>query len=158
LGIADALLQLTFGFAVFGWVCRRFERQADTFAAQHLSGLGTESQAQASITPESVDAMRSALQTIANLNTVDPSRHSWRHGSIRWRQRYLQSIIGRPLLHLPIDRLVGRLKLAAAIVLTLGIAWQVLSRQWVEDDDVRSGPSAMATHAPAAGVMMEARR
>lgn len=134
LEIGCSLLQLTLGLIFFGWVCRRFERQADTFAAQHLSGLGTPVEEQASITPDSVSAMRTALESIAELNTVDPSRHSWRHGSIRWRQRYLASIVGRPLLRLPIDRLVGRLKIASALVLALGLGYEIAQREAAEND------------------------
>jgi hypothetical protein len=133
LDIACSLLQLTLGLLIFGWVCRRFERQADTFAAQHLSGLGTPAEKQANITPDSVSAMRAALESIAELNTVDPSRHSWRHGSIRWRQRYLASIVGRPLLRLPIDRLVRWLKVISAIVLALGVGYEVFAREVADE-------------------------
>jgi Zn-dependent protease with chaperone function len=108
----------------FGWISRRFERQADTFAVQHLSRTGDEEADipgdGASVTAEAAFALHSALQTIARLNTVDPHRRSWRHGSITWRQQYLNSIIGRPLDGLPIDRFIRRLKLAVVVVLLLG--------------------------------------
>ena len=136
--VISAVVQLALGLTIFGWVCRRFERQADSFAVQHLSGLGTPGQESASITAESVDSLRNALETIAELNTVDPSRHSWRHGSIRWRQRYLESLIGRPVLGLPIDRLVSGLKLAAAFVLLLGIAYEIFVQQFGPQDDSSS--------------------
>jgi hypothetical protein len=68
------------------------------------------------VSAEAVDAMRGALNVIARLNTIDPHRPSWRHGSIAWRRAYLRSIIGRPLLSLPIDRLIWRMKLAAALI------------------------------------------
>lgn len=125
--IVSGVLQLAIGLLIFGWVCRRFERQADTFAVQHLSGLGTAEESAAIVSIESVGAMRGALQTIADLNTVDPAKHSWRHGSIRWRQTYLESIVGRPLLALPIDHLVRRIKSAAFIVLLLGISYEVFA-------------------------------
>ena len=132
--IGVAALQLVLGLTLFGWVCRRFERQADTFAVQHLSGLATPLERDARVSPEAVQAMHAALATISELNTVDPARHSWRHGSIHWRQMYLQSIIGRPLLRLPIDRLVRWLKVASAIVLALGIAYQIMAREAVQGD------------------------
>ena len=34
---AAAIVGVGLSFMLFGWVCRRFERQADTFAVQHLS-------------------------------------------------------------------------------------------------------------------------
>lgn len=127
--IFSGVAQLALGLFIFGWVCRRFERQADTFAVQHLSGLGTAGDAAANVTLDSVDAMRGALQSIAELNTVDPAKRSWRHGSIRWRQMYLETLIGRPLMALPIDRLVRRLKIATAIVLVLGFAYELVAQR-----------------------------
>ena len=135
LGIVAAMAQLALGLTVFGWVCRRFERQADTFAVQHLSGLGADANfsahadAGAPITPEAVCSLRSALGAISHLNAVDPTRHSWRHGSIRWRQRYLDSIVGRPMRKLPIDRMVRWLKLASAVVVALGIALEIVANR-----------------------------
>lgn len=129
LSLASTAGQLIIGLCVFGWICRRFERQADTFAVQHLSGMG-EPTAKASddsaapvadpaqpISLEAVNAMRSALNTIAHLNSIDPERPSWRHGSIAWRVRYLRSIIGRPTARLPIDRTIRWIKVAVALVL-----------------------------------------
>ncbi|MDY7109298.1 MAG: M48 family metallopeptidase [Planctomycetota bacterium] len=108
----------------FGWISRRFERQADTFAVQHLSRTGDDEADipgdGQTVTAEAAFALHSALQTIARLNTVDPRRRSWRHGSIAWRQQYLNAIIGRPLDALPIDRFIRRLKLAVIVVLVLG--------------------------------------
>ncbi|HEX5688849.1 MAG TPA: M48 family metallopeptidase, partial [Roseiflexaceae bacterium] len=129
LSIATAILQLSIALLVFGWVCRRFERQADTFAVQHLSGMGTAAGRGANVSIESVDAMRGALETIAVLNTIDPARHSWRHGSIRWRQRYLDSIIGKPIAALPIDRLIHVVKAAAFLILAAGIAYESFGRE-----------------------------
>lgn len=120
--------QLVFALIAFGWVCRRFERQADTFAVQHLSGLAQPNEGETQrVTLEAVHAMCGALETIAQLNAVDPKRPSWRHGSIAWRQDYLVSIIGQPLDGLPIDRFIKHIKRLSAVVLvvTLG-AWLVM--------------------------------
>ncbi|MHC5022522.1 MAG: M48 family metallopeptidase [Planctomycetota bacterium] len=142
--------QLVIALGAFGWVSRRFERQADTFAVQHFSGLGDhhpdaadQDDAEAEHQPEdadqsspileerrvstvAVEAMIGALDLIARLNAMNPRRRSWRHGSIEWRQAYLRSIIGRPLVGLPIDRVVRRVKLATVVVLLAtggGILW-----------------------------------
>ncbi|MEM6458118.1 MAG: M48 family metallopeptidase [Planctomycetota bacterium] len=111
--------------AGFGWVSRRIERQADTFAVRHM--------AQASAThhetpPEvfdaaSVDVMVDALQSVAVLNHVPPTRRSWRHGSIAWRQDYLRTLVGTPLSRAPIDRLMRRVNAALVVVLAAGLAW-----------------------------------
>jgi Zn-dependent protease with chaperone function len=122
-------IALAGAFTVFGWVCRRFERQADTFAVQHLSATQTAADSALSdrVTPAAVIAMDGALDAIARLNAIDPSRHSWRHGSITWRQRYLRSIVGLPLNNLPIDRLIRTIKLWTAAGLAMVACYIVLS-------------------------------
>ena len=99
---------------LFGWVSRRFERQADTFAVCHLSRTDADGRPAAGgcITEEAVEAMAGALQDVAELNHIPPTRRSWRHGSIRWRQQYLRTLVGRRIDSLPIDRLVLGIKLA----------------------------------------------
>jgi Zn-dependent protease with chaperone function len=122
-GIAAGGAQLAIGLLLFGWVCRRFERQADTFAVQHLSGMndakatGTSGNAGLSVQADAVHAMCDALESIARLNTINIHRPSWRHGSIAWRMNYLMSIIGRPVTRLPIDRMIRWIKLSAAVAL-----------------------------------------
>lgn len=118
-------------FFSFGWVSRRFERQADTFAVQHLSlryGRQIDPARGLVVDPQSADAMILALQQIADLNHIPVERESWRHGSIRWRQDYLQGLVGRPVQQLPIDELMLLIKAAAAVILGGGIIWEILSR------------------------------
>ena len=88
---------------------------------QHLSGLGGEG-GTGVVTAEAVAAMQSALEAVAALNTVDPRRRSWRHGSIAWRTEHLRGTVGLPLDAIPIDRLVRRMKVVVAAVLVLGAA------------------------------------
>ncbi len=118
-------------FVVFGWVSRRFERQADTFAVQHLSQFpvntnGESKSACPTITVESVQTMQQTLHTIARLQAVPLTRNSWRHGSIAFRSQYLASLIGRDVTALPIDRHVKGIKLIAAIALGLTVAYLLL--------------------------------
>ncbi len=143
LQIALTAGQIAAALLVFGWVSRRFERQADTFAVGHLSGSADGAEV---IQPEAVDSLRSALSRIAHLNHIDPRRPSWRHGSIAWRLEYLSSIIGRPIADLPIDRLVRWIKLIAALVLAGTIAAEF---GWIEssdDSDAGATMSAVAFH------------
>ncbi len=109
----------------FGWTSRRFERQADTFAIQHLSGLTHDGGAECTITPEAAGAMTDALQVVAELNHIPTKRRSWRHGSIRWRQNYLHSLIGRRCNALPIDRQMRLIQAVAAVMLvvSMGLTW-----------------------------------
>jgi Zn-dependent protease with chaperone function len=107
-------------FCVFGWVSRRFERQADTFAAWHLSRPSADgAAAPRRVTAEAAATMSTALETIARLNAVPQRRRSWRHGSIAWRRAYLQRIVDRPQAALAIDRQVRVIKaLSAAVLVT----------------------------------------
>jgi STE24 endopeptidase len=138
--VAANAFQIALAMLVFGWVSRRFERQADTFAVQHLSGLGAlPPTSEGRITPEAVETMREALASIARLNGIPPNRSSWRHGSIAWRMAYLSGLSGQPIESLPIDRQVRWLKRAALAVLVLaGAMWWALSEiqnRWLEPEE-----------------------
>lgn len=108
-----------FGLLAFGFVSRRFERQADTYAVRLLS----EREGSADATAASVNAMTGALSTVAFINHVPVERPSWRHGSIAWRQAYLRTLAGRPHGRLAIDSLVrGICALAIVTVLAMLVA------------------------------------
>lgn len=135
-------LTLLGAFLAFGWISRRYERQADTFAVQHLSGVRTakrepdDAAAPAPVvTTHAATAMQSALEQVARLNAISPRRRSWRHGSILSRQLYLASLIGRPARVLPIDRQVRSIKLATLLVLFGSAAAMLLlpARQMPEE-------------------------
>jgi len=117
------------GFFVLGFASRRFELQADAFAAKDLSRYQLPFEegaaplpASPEVTHESAASMIDALETVSRLNGTPPERFTFRHGTVRARQAHLASIVGVPLTKLPIDRTVTRLKVAtlvaaAAIVL-----------------------------------------
>ncbi len=130
-GVAVSAVCWFFGF---GWVSRRFERQADTFAVQHMvaqtagdAGQGAKAGDVLSgpcVDYPSVTAMIEALEQVARLNHIDPGKKSWRHGSIVWRQQYLRSLVGRRADRMAIDRQVLWIK--AATVVLLGASAAVL--------------------------------
>ncbi len=110
---------------VFGWVSRRFERQADTFAVQHLARERAALENRPGpvvIDGDSVATMQDALQAVADLNYIPRQRKSWRHGSIAWRQEYLATLVGRRADALPIDRQMALINLTALVVLLGGLA------------------------------------
>lgn len=113
---------------VFGWVSRRYERQADTFAVQHLSResktISTDT-GELIVTPEAVAVMCSALGHVASLNHISPKRNSWRHGSIAWRQDYLRGLVGQPIDRLSIDRVVPVINYTALALLLVLIVLSV---------------------------------
>lgn len=121
--IATSIASVAF---VFGWVSRRFEWQADAFAVQHLSRFGDLHKPDVLpsevVTPESIDAMTSALLDVAFVNGMNPRAFTFRHGSIATRVRKLRNLADMPLQDAPIDKHVRVIKWTAAIVLLLGLS------------------------------------
>ena len=114
-------------FMTFGAISRRFEHQADAAAACDLTFRNRDEDASSAagvVSSRAVDLMNSALAMVALVNGLDPDRHTWRHGSIRWRQQRLRTIIGRPITALPIDAQVRFLKVLTLVVfLALALVW-----------------------------------
>lgn len=109
---------------IFGWISRRFERQADTFAVRHLSMRYPDGEAPAdTFDPAAVQVYCQTLARVAELNNIPLDRRSWRHGSIRWRCNYLRSLTGRRIDDCAIDRTVHRMCLLCAAVLVLLVAY-----------------------------------
>lgn len=106
----------------FGWVSRRFERQADAFAAVRMS-VDEQDQALPVVSSAGAVSMASALLVVSHANGVPMERFSWRHGSIASRRRHLESLIGRPVDALPIDRTVRLLNLVSMSIIGLAAAW-----------------------------------
>lgn len=125
-------VSLVLGLLAFGWVSRRAERQADVFAARHLAQSAETPERDAAgrivFSREAGGTMIAALQRVATLNHIPTKRKAWRHGSIRWRQDHLRSLFGTPVDDAPVDRVMGRVKLAAlAAVLLLALLY---TRPW----------------------------
>jgi STE24 endopeptidase len=109
---------LALGLTLFGWISRRFEWQADAFAAQHLSGHRTDGRRDEGavvISEDAVKSMSGALEAVASLNHIPRRKFSWRHGSIQRRMENLRALVGRPARRLAIDRGVGWIKLGIAV-------------------------------------------
>jgi len=106
LEVVTLLVSVIVGLLTFGWVSRRFERQADAFAVQHISGLTRQNDPGAGLVcqPDAADAMAGALESVANLNHISKRRWTWRHGSIAGRQQAIGFLIGHAVDDLPIDR------------------------------------------------------
>lgn len=108
--------------AVFGWISRRFERQADAFAVCHVDA---KEGSPGPISASAAAVVCDALGRIALLSSVAPTRRSWRHGSIAWRQAYLQSIVGRPADGLAIDRQVRWIKVGVGVIVGLALVLMI---------------------------------
>ncbi|GJM19568.1 MAG: hypothetical protein DHS20C14_17810 [Phycisphaeraceae bacterium] len=117
--VAGLGLTLAAALLALGYVSRRFEWQADAFAAQHLSGWLGRGEAPA-IDAEAAGTMIRALRQVAHFNSIDPGKFGWRHGSIHTRIARLRGLVGRPADRLRIDREVGWVKLASAAAFVVG--------------------------------------
>ncbi len=116
-----------------GAVSRRFEWQADAFAARHLSRGG------AVVTDEAASAMSDALARVSGLNGIPESKFTWRHGSIASRRRRLESLRGKPIDRLRIDRQVRLIRALAAAGFIVGL---VLTAREMRDETPPPGPVA----------------
>ena len=117
---------------IFGWVSRRFEQQADAFAVRALTEDpsltpgpdGRRTAGAGRIDPMIVLLMQETLERVTRLNGGSPERRSWRHGSVRARQRALAALIGAHPQSLPIDRRVRQIKLVVVMLLAASAALQ----------------------------------
>lgn len=118
---------------LFGVVSRLTERQADTFAVEHMVLMREQPEVdedgQTVIDAASVDAMVGSLERVAKLNHMSTARHNWRHGSIAVRQNYLLSLIGHRVDRLRINRTMTRINVLSAIAL-LGMIALLLIEQY----------------------------
>ena len=113
----------------FGFVSRRFERQADVFAARQIqrravAEIGASERGH--VGPYGARVFASALHRVAVINGLPVSGRLWRnwlHGSIATRMDYLQTISGDPDRTRKFDRFMAGLYafLIAALVLSGGI-------------------------------------
>jgi STE24 endopeptidase len=143
---------------VFGYISRRFERQADVFAARTMQiqaapaaivSVGAASEDTSSTSSAVIDdagpslrtAIRShvgqsgaqifcsALERVANVNNIPIAARSWCHGSIARRMRFVRELSEHPLRTARFDRSMARLYLALALGLCVFAGWTMLATQ-----------------------------
>jgi STE24 endopeptidase len=103
------------GILAFGYVSRRFEREADAFAAQSLTGTLGEAEAgeeRGRVSAAAAAAMAGALTRVARLNHVPAERFGFRHGSIQSRVTALRRMVGERVGATAADRASARAKAA----------------------------------------------
>ncbi|TWT44613.1 Protease HtpX [Phycisphaerae bacterium RAS1] len=140
LAAAGLGLLLAFKWGVlFGWISRRFERQADIYGVRTLALAGVPCSQPCALhqsdTPVSA-ALKSerlcstaahifgdTLNTVAVLNGIPPEAPSWRHSSIASRSRFVQALARDPALAARFERRLLWIKLAVFIVATGSSAW-----------------------------------
>jgi hypothetical protein len=120
---------------VFGFVSRRFEWQADAYAAKMLSEPDPAMPTPADevfdrpaglVHTRAVSAMIGALDMVSKLNHIPLGRFSFRHGSMRRRMENLVLIELQSVDSLPIDRVCNRIKRAGLLVLAVSVVLWVI--------------------------------
>ncbi len=108
---------------LFGMLSRRFERQADVFAAATAAG-----DANAELTAEGVTRFNDALLKVGRLNGISPSRKNFRHGSISHRLEYLKELLRSGADRSVVDRGVRRVKLAIWLLAAISVGVTIVSK------------------------------
>lgn len=125
-GLAALLAIWLFGF---GWLSRRFERQADLFGVRCVTPDVKECRTWCPVhgAPTSNGVCVSAanlfgrtLLKIASLNGIPRRAPSWRHGSIESRCRLLEKLSSSPVECAKFDRSLIRIKTGLAILTLIG--------------------------------------
>lgn len=104
---------------LFGFVSRRFERQADVFAAQAVDR--SESTEEAGLGNYGVVVMSSALHRIAMLNGISIHTRSWRHSSIASRIEFLAQLAKSKKEFVRFQLVVNLIKFGIIVCLCLAI-------------------------------------
>jgi STE24 endopeptidase len=138
-------LGLQFWF-VFGYLSRRFERQADVYGSKVVScdhaDCPTHSDPDNDLAPEPATARRlslcpvgirifaDALASVARSNGLDRGNRSWRHGSIANRIAFLEGLERHPEREHNFQRGVRRLRLGLGFILTTAVVISAVSQIW----------------------------
>lgn len=129
----------------FGWLSRRFERQADTFGAYcvtptgdqcatpctiHLDARPLATAPTTAICATGARIFASALERVAVLNGIPREERSWRHSSIAYRVRFLLSLASDPKRADRFDRVVRRAKRFLLVTAVLGSVASLCYWKW----------------------------
>ena len=132
-GIGLVLIAVVW-LVAFGWLSRRFERQADVFGARCVSVAAAacgdacgvhpaDGRAPARGHPICVAGAKvfvSALDQVAVLNGIPHEERSWRHSSIAGRMRFLMAQAGDPLKAAAFHRAIRNIKRALWVMVVVG--------------------------------------
>ncbi|MCH7814301.1 MAG: M48 family metalloprotease [Planctomycetes bacterium] len=145
-GIGGACVLVFWGLG-FGWISRRFERQADLCGARCVTptlpeqcslpcavhdhdAVADPDQTDGPVCSTAAAVFTSALDRVAVLNGIPPEERSWRHSSIASRVRFLTSLSGDPGRIRRFERQVRRIK---AALLLLGLGGSLVAGAYVWD-------------------------
>jgi STE24 endopeptidase len=138
-------LGLYFWF-IFGYLSRRFERQADVYGSKVVScdmadcpphtDLDNELAPERAVTrepslcPVGIRIFADALTNVARFNGLDRRSPSWRHGSIASRISFLEALERHPEREVDFQRQVRRLRLGLGFILAGALAISAAGQIW----------------------------
>jgi STE24 endopeptidase len=132
-GLALPLACVAAYFGIFfGFLSRRFERQADIFGCRAVScgrpdcsphDPASASPSRAALCPTGIRTFVGALEKISTLNGCTRDMRSWRHFSIARRVEFLERLAARPELEQRFQRVILLLKLLVVAALAVSGWW-----------------------------------
>ncbi len=130
LGVAAAAMLVLFGFAV-----RRFERQADVFAARSLP-LDDVDRAgphgQTFVKTPGAALVCEALRHVAIINNISIIAKEWLHGSLASRMAFLRQISDSPQRTWEFDKVMRQLRWVIIAILIVTLLWTVWNTMYSE--------------------------
>jgi STE24 endopeptidase len=145
-GIALMIALGLYFWVVFGFLSRRFERQADVFGSKVVScdllDCPPHTDLDNDLSPDPVRGRKptlcpvgirifaDALTNVARYNGLDRNGRSWRHGSIANRIAFLEGLERHPERERRFQSGVGRLRLGLGFVLALAVVLSVVTQTW----------------------------
>ncbi len=113
---AGVLLMISW-ILLFGWVSRRFERQADLHAAMAVDPQDEHK----TLGEHGAYIMGSTLQRIAFLNGIATETRSWRHSSIASRRDFLYHLSAQPKKLRRFCKIILWIKILIILSVTVGV-------------------------------------
>jgi STE24 endopeptidase len=114
-------------FVLFGFVSRRFERQADVFASRTIDESPI-TEPKPPVSKYGAAVFAAALHRVAVVNNIPVATRSWCHGSIEKRMRYVRQLAEQPERTARFDKVMLRLYaiiIAALIASAIGAAMTI---------------------------------
>ncbi len=124
----SSVLMIVGWFLVFGWVSRRFERQADVYGAGSVA-RGPEAEGKELLNVHGAMVMGAALERIAMLNGISAYSRSWRHSSIASRIGFLRRLASEGGAYSRFQRTLVLVKTGIVLLVLVGASgyWLVNS-------------------------------
>jgi len=120
------LLGAAAGFSLFLYLSRKFERQADVFAARTIHEE-TALDGASHVGPHGAEVFASALHQVARINCIPITAASWCHGSIARRMAYLRGLSEDPRRTAQFDRFMSRLYAVLIVALCAMGLWAMVT-------------------------------